>query len=650
MRFLVFIFLLVFTLSAYGKEKDPLYDLDAFYDTTLSDLERYQAILHIRDVPYLQNKRAIDSLVLELEQDCGETDSLCCSIQILKSRFAFIEHRYVDFIPNAIELLNGDCEVSFRDSVLLIWSLAKSIENGGVYLESIKYRRKIEEMLPRYLDRYPNHLHYLSNMSDFYYSQGKFPEAAASYKSNLKYLIEHNKTFYMGTISNSIGVCYNNLNEPDSAIRYFNSALKYYVKYNNFDSAYIHGLVNGNIGQSYMLKGEYAKAIPLLLQDVYGSRELEKRNVFSSMMELAKCYKEIGNIEKAQMYVDTLNSFKQDEVLSYRVKLEFLTVKSEVYEETGQTDSTIATLQEIIEIIESNDREVAINQSNILVALYGVNEKQKIIDKQKIENQNAQLELVAKSRNQILTIGVSAGILLVLIVVLVAHNKVTKQKRQLQEKNDLNRASLEEKEVLLKEIHHRVKNNLQVVSGLLHLQSANIDSPELMAMIEEGQQRIESMALIHQMLYQDDGDVSVIDCQEYFEQLIGQIEHSYGSGKEIQITIDAEEVKLDLDYAIPLGLIINELTVNSFKYAFPDGKGAISVDLKSCEKKHFKMVFSDTGIGLKDVENVESMDSLGLRLVRMFCEEMDADLDVSNSPGATFEIFFKDCRKNEREG
>ena len=89
------------------------------------------------------------------------------------------------------------------------------------------------------------------------------------------------------------------------------------------------------------------------------------------------------------------------------------------------------------------------------------------------------------------------------------------------EKNELNKASLEEKEVLLKEIHHRVKNNLQVVSGLLHLQSSKIDSPEVLEMVEEGQQRIESMALIHQMLYQDDNDVAVIECQEYLDQLVG---------------------------------------------------------------------------------------------------------------------------------
>jgi two-component sensor histidine kinase len=219
----------------------------------------------------------------------------------------------------------------------------------------------------------------------------------------------------------------------------------------------------------------------------------------------------------------------------------------------------------------------------------------------------------------------------------------------LQEQNDINKASLEEKEVLLKEIHHRVKNNLQVVSGLLHLQSAKINSPELLAMVEEGQQRIESMALIHQMLYQDDNDVSVIECQDYLEQLIGQIEHTYGGEKDIEISINADGMKLGFDYAIPLGLIVNELTVNSFKYAFPEGKGKMKIDLTYCDKKFFRMIFSDTGVGITNIDELEKLDSLGLRLVRMFCEEMDANLAVSNTPGATFEIFFKECKNHERK-
>ena len=349
-------------------------------------------------------------------------------------------------------------------------------------------------------------------------------------------------------------------------------------------------------------------------------------------------------------YLDTLKSYESIDMLPYRANLDYLKIKAEIFEASGMSDSAISSLRRIIEIVEINDRKIAINQSAVLVAIYGVTEKQKIIDTQKIENHNVQLELVEKSRNQILTIGISAAILMVLIIVLLAHNKVTKQKRELHEKNEINKSSLEEKEVLLKEIHHRVKNNLQVVSGLLHLQSSKVDSPELLAMVEEGQQRIESMALIHQMLYQDDNDVSVIECQDYLEQLIGQIEHSYGSNKSINISIHAEGMKLGFDYAIPLGLIINELTVNSFKYAFPDSAGEIKIEISYCEQKRFNVLFTDNGIGLPNIDAIESVDSLGLRLVRMFCEEMDANLSVSNTPGATFEIFFKECKKNEGEG
>ncbi|MGB1003590.1 MAG: tetratricopeptide repeat-containing sensor histidine kinase [Salibacteraceae bacterium] len=617
---------------------------------SLPDQERFDAIFHVRDLPYLKNQDEIDDFIDVFEKKCNDLGKPCCEVDIFKTRTLFIKKNYPQFIPKAIEILRGDCEIAFRDSVLLVWSLAKAIEKGGVYQESIKYRRVIDELLPRYLAQYPDHLQYLTNMSDFYFSQGKYPEAVAEYKKNLKHVQEQKQTFYWGTFSNSIGVCYNKINKPDSALVYFKDALKYYVSYNNYDSAYINGLINGNIAQSYMLKGQFNEAIPLLIQDIDGSRNLEPNNSFNSMIELANCYLAVGENDLAKNYIDSLHFFVKDIDLGYQVHLKYLELKAKVYQSNQMLDSSNVILKKIISIIKKKDREVAINQSNVLDALYGVNEKQKIIDKQKIENQNVQIELVQKSRNQFLAIGISVAILIVLIVVLITHNKVSKQRRQLHEKNEINKASLEEKEVLLKEIHHRVKNNLQVVSGLLHLQSSKIDSPELLAIIEEGQQRIESMALIHQMLYQDDNDVSVINCEEYLDELIGQIEHSYGGEKNISITINSKNVQLGFDYAIPLGLIVNELTVNSFKYAFPSRTGTINIELFICENQQFKMIFSDNGIGLPNVENIASLNSLGLRLVRMFCEEMDAELRVSNTPGATFEISFKECKRNEREG
>lgn len=640
----------MFVFCTAWSQEDDEYNYQIFEDTSKSEEERLHAIYYVRLIPYKRHQSEIDDFINQLESTAPEGSKLACEIAIFKSRILFMEVRLLESIPAALNILNGDCELSFRDSILIYWSLAKSIEHGGVYLEALNYRKKIQKMLPRYLERYPSHIQYLTNMSDYYYSQEKYEEAKNSFQENLKYLNTHDKMFYVGTVTNSIGVCFNHLNQPDSAIAYFNQAIKLYVEHNNFDSAYIYGLINGNKAQSLMLKGEFKEAIPLLKLDVEGSKDIEPKNALASMMELTRCFYEIGKVTQAKHYCDTIDNSSELAKVQYSLQLEYLEVKASIFESLDAPDSANGFLREIIAIIEKRDREIAINQSSVLVAIYGVKEKQKIIDKQKIENQNAQLELIEKSRNQWLIIGVSAGILVVLIVVLVGHNKVSKQKRQLHEQNEINKASLEEKEVLLKEIHHRVKNNLQVVSGLLHLQSSKIDSPEVLAIIEEGQQRIESMALIHQMLYQDDTDVAVIECQEYLDQLVGQIEHSYGGDKKVEISINANNLKLDFDYAIPLGLIVNELTVNSFKYAFPNGIGEIGIEIKNCGEKHFVMTFTDNGVGIQDIENLESSNSLGLRLVRMFCEEMDAELLVTNTPGATFSVFFKECSKNEREG
>ncbi len=644
LKYLLFIsYLFIYSLCL---GQDIKYDYTVFSDESKTEYERIEAIYYVQLSQYKFHQQEIDSFVNELS-DPKKFPELSCKLHMLKNRILFMERKFVDYIPAAMNVLNGNCPLTFRDTVLIYWSLAKSIEHGGIYLEALKYRKKLEVILPRYFEMYPGHLHYLTNMSDFYYAQGKFKEAKNSYLEKLNYLYQHKSTFYLGSLTNSVGVCYNHLGMPDSAMIYFTKALGLYRKYTGFDSAYIEGLIKGNIAQSLMLKKEYHKAIPLLELDISGSRTEEPKNAIASMIEIAECYSKIGNVSTAKLYYDSIDNWGQEFALNYRLRLKYLDGKARVFEGVGETDSVIKLLHTIISIIETREREIEINQSNVLMALYGVKEKQEIFDKQKIENQNAQLELIQKSKNQWLIIGISGGIFVVLIVVLIAHNKVSKQKRQLQKNNELNKASLDEKEVLLKEIHHRVKNNLQVVSGLMHLQSSKIDSPEVLAMIEEGQHRIESMALIHHMLYQDDQDVAVIECQEYLDQLVGQIEYSYGINKNVEISIDAGDMKLDFDYAIPLGLIVNELTVNSFKYAFPNGTGKIDIQVKYCDKKYFNMIFSDNGIGINDIE---SSNSLGLRLVRMFCEEMDAELLVTNTPGATFRIYFKECNKNERKG
>lgn len=200
--------------------------------------------------------------------------------------------------------------------------------------------------------------------------------------------------------------------------------------------------------------------------------------------------------------------------------------------------------------------------------------------------------------------------------------------------------SLKEKEVLLKEVHHRVKNNLQVISSILNLQSSYVKDIKTLELLKESQNRIKSMAFIHESLYQTK-DFSSINFSEYVTNLSKNLIHSYTSFEnKIELELEVQQVFLNLDIAIPCGLIINELVSNALKYAFPKGsKGIVKIDLKS-ENNLIKLVISDNGVGLSRKIDFRNTDSLGLQLVVTLVEQLGGKIRLQRTKGSKFTISF----------
>jgi len=200
------------------------------------------------------------------------------------------------------------------------------------------------------------------------------------------------------------------------------------------------------------------------------------------------------------------------------------------------------------------------------------------------------------------------------------------------------RRSLAEKELLLREVHHRVKNNLQVISSLLELQADSIEDPRFRAVYEDSQSRIRSMALIHQQLY-GASELDKINFQAYLDQLAGSLFQFHGNSQAtITIKSSAAPVQLGIDRALTCGLIINELVTNALKHAFnPGQQGTVTVEFRTVEDRHVLTV-SDDGVGLSG--NPPSSDSLGMSLVSALVEQLRGEMKVSSGSGATFEILF----------
>ena len=202
--------------------------------------------------------------------------------------------------------------------------------------------------------------------------------------------------------------------------------------------------------------------------------------------------------------------------------------------------------------------------------------------------------------------------------------------------------SLGEKEMLIKEIHHRVKNNLMVISSLLSLQSQYIKNKDDLEMFEKSKSRAKSMALIHERLYQSN-DLKRIDFGEYIEKMSTDMFNTYISDPEkINLEIDVENAMLDINTTIPLGLILNELLNNSIKYAFPDGKKGIIRVVFSKRGEYFQLKVEDNGIGFPDNIEFENTDSLGLQLINSLTEQIDGTINLNTNNGASITISFKD--------
>jgi len=202
--------------------------------------------------------------------------------------------------------------------------------------------------------------------------------------------------------------------------------------------------------------------------------------------------------------------------------------------------------------------------------------------------------------------------------------------------------SLEEKKMLLKEIHHRVKNNLMIISSLLNLQSQYLKDKKSIDIFKESQNRARSMALIHERLYQST-DLKKIDFGDYIRTLSSELFQTFVSDPGlINLKINVEDIFLDINTAVPLGLIVNELITNSFKHAFQDGKcGNITIDFHS-KNKQYVLTVADDGISFPKDLDFKNTDSLGLQLVNSLTDQIDGKIQLDKSSGTKFKVKFKE--------
>jgi two-component sensor histidine kinase len=398
------------------------------------------------------------------------------------------------------------------------------------------------------------------------------------------------------------------------------------------------GYYNSTVDQLldvYFYTGEYDQIeVENLLKNIYDSEQTR----YYSYTYFAKYLSTLQKNNPAIKRILTL--FNQPDVLSlcqFMVKDATGNMNSVqliyLYKISASALSQFGYFQEAMNfLMESNE---------LITKTYSLDLSESLADyKTKELKKNKELEVKqAKERvNFYITFsGVIAGLMILLIFVFINNRK---KSIKLEEKN-------KENELLLKEIHHRVKNNFQTVSSLIEMQGKNIEDEKTLVRLKEGQSRIKSMSLIHQKLYQKDM-ISTIDFQEYAVQLIDQILNLYGYPKT-NVKIEVNGLNLDVDTAIPIGLILNELVTNSCKYAFKENHEAcLCLSFSQQKPGEFKLIYKDNGPGIPSSFDLKKSESLGLRLIQRLTKQLQGTFNYKFEGFSVFEIEFKDTitRKN----
>lgn len=431
-----------------------------------------------------------------------------------------------------------------------------------------------------------------------------------SIQSQLKLAEKNNNQLAIAEALNNLGKYYLNSKKWGTALENFQKSLSISSSYKN-QKGILESLLA--IANCYRMQKNDAKAEVYYLQGLTLAKELkssEKIKIASNA--LSELYASKGNYKNAfEMQV----LFKQITDSLYKKETENAFIKSEFAK------------QQVIDSIEQNE-----SRKTYLKDISG-----------------KELELSSSRKiSYLILIGLILSVILAGMfyrsyqLTKKSNKMIALQKLDAEEKKVIIEKSLEEKEILLKEIHHRVKNNLQIISSLLSLQANRTEDEGLKRTMTEAKNRIASMALIHQKIYQSD-NLSSIDFQSYVEQMANSIDSTFNTEKKkITYTINTNGIVLDIDTAIPLGLIINELLTNCYKYAFLNRlEGKVDISLREVNPNEIEFHISDDGLGIPANLNVSSLKSLGLKLVKGLADQIKGTFKFENNNGAHFFITFK---------
>jgi len=603
--------------------------------TTISDRDSYNAFIsYYKD---LSKKEDVAGLTSEANKqllyqaiDWAAKDGTEEELLVVK----ILEVDYFNKLKNDVEviiksnaLLNHSNVRSIKDVVYMMQDLNLAYLRTEQYVDLLNGYLLYYELLEQH--NVPSRASSKNRrIANAYYKLKNYPKAITFFKKAAQFYNNDNDTLMTSGAYNDVGLSFLKLKNRDSAKFYFNKAKQIITtKKTNFKK-----VIDANIASIWMLDGNYQKALPFFYKELktMGNHIGEKT---SSYYKIANAHYLANSADSALVYLDS-TFMGLAEVKNNNLKANALFLKGKSLLKVQNFNAADTYFERARRLQDSLDIEKQNNEYTSAAVKYETARKEFALQQ---SDQKIASDRRIKRYQFLALILLAIGLMVSFFVV----KKVKKDKTTIETQKTLAEESAKEKELLLQELHHRVKNNLQVISSILELQASKFDDKNIVEAFGVGQNRIQAMSLIHQQLYKSE-NVKDISFETYLSRLI---EHIKIINSEITCPIvfktSIEAHSFSINTAVPLGLIINELITNAYKHAFV-GKthGNIFIELIKIAECQFQLVVADDGIGCS--EDLDTENTLGLKLTRILSEQLGGNMHYESNNGSRFIITFKD--------
>jgi len=555
----------------------------------------------IEEIEEIENYQfVVETLIAEYNSQINNGDS----IGAMKSAYK-ISNLYINF------LLDFNKGVSYSNEALKIAQDLNNSEYQILVLQQMGYIhytwKDINNALSHYnealeIAEINNDYENISNicvyMGAFLEEEYRIKEALVYYQKIIdnKHNLEHSPQAHM-----AIGKYYQLHDILDSTFHYYNIALNTFIQDSNYRW---ESYINSELAALSLLKGDNQQALKYAEEGlkIATSKKLRKER-YDNYLAMSKVYEKIGDFNNSLRFFKLYYGLK-DSIYTSKISqnVEFLQLKLK-FEEEEKAYSKLLNEQKINQIEIKNERYVT------YVVIFGFT------------------------------------MLLSIIALIYYRLRVVRRKNVKIQKSYQNEVNLvQEKETLLKEVHHRVKNNMQIISSLISLQQSSQTDEKIIELFEQSKYRIQAMAMVHEMLYKKE-NMGLIHYEGYLNKLGSSLITALKvEDCDIELKINAPEIDLNIDTAVPLGLIINEILTNSIKYGFKDrSKGLIYVSIENVGNKKLILKIGDNGLGFDFNKEIEKSESLGLQLIETLSEQLNGKVVILPKEGTNYLIAFEEA-------